>query len=148
LRPAQLFQADRVVPDLRHVTDAIAVALHRVDAVGYAPLAGRRHRSAGAGMRGAEYAIRGDVLALVVHGERADLVRRVGAWAIQTLHPVRIGLGRVDAGERSGLRRERRARMAILLADAPALAALARIEGLSRSLLHVAHGALLERRRS
>jgi hypothetical protein len=61
LGPTQLLQADRVVPDLRHVTDAIAVEIHDVDVIRLDLVPGRRDRSALAGVRSPEDAVRGDV---------------------------------------------------------------------------------------
>src|SRR5262245_45226793 len=74
LCPSNLFETVCVIPNLGHVADAIAVEGHHVDVIRLDLLPGGRHGAAGAGVRAPEDAVRGDVAAPFVDGERPDLV--------------------------------------------------------------------------
>lgn len=124
------------------MADLVALELHDVDVVGLDGLAGGGDGAALARVGRAEDAEAGDVPALLVDGERLDLVAGIRGERVAALHPVGVGLERPDLGERIGLRREGGAGRAVLLADVPALAGFAGVEELPGGFFHRGHGVI------
>src|SRR5205809_893317 len=77
--PAELLQGHAGIPDFCHVADPVAGKLHDVDIVGVNLLAGRRDRSALAGMGSEEDGERRHVLALIVTEKDLSSYRASGS---------------------------------------------------------------------
>src|SRR5256885_437861 len=75
-----------------------------------------------------ENAVRADVLALLVGGERFELVTSVRERRQHPFHPVRVLLQRPDFGQWLRLRGERGVRLTVLPATLPSFPCLARCE--------------------
>ena len=138
-RPAQLLHADAVIPDLRHVANAIPVELHHVDVVRFDSLSSRRNGAALTGVRAAKHAVGRHVVAVRIDGKGAQLIAAVGNGRKQPLHPLRVSFERLHVLQGSGLSAKRRIGMAILLADLPPLSCFARIEKARSRILDVTH---------
>src|ERR1043166_3302514 len=67
--PPELFEADRVVPDFRQMTDSIAVEIHNVDVIGLDAFAGRRDGTTCSRVSATEYPVGRHVLAPFIHPE-------------------------------------------------------------------------------
>src|SRR6266516_508139 len=111
--PAEFLQGPAGVPDFGHVADLAVRELHHVDVVAAGALAGGGHRAALAGVGAGEHGVGADVVALMVGGEGLDRVAPVRDEAEQPLHPLGVLLERTQAGERFGLGREARVRLAV-----------------------------------
>src|SRR5215471_17609005 len=105
--PAQLLHGPAGIPNLCHVLDLVAIEFHDVDVIRTLEVPARRRSGAPfAGVGAAENAPGGNVLALLVDGERAHFVFAIGKNGQQSLHPIRILLKRFNTHERFGLRRK------------------------------------------
>src|ERR1700735_2107319 len=138
--PPELLHGPSRMPDLRHMLDLLAVELHHVHIVRLHALAGRWAGAAWSGMSAGEDAVGTDVLPFVIGGERLHLVSSVGNRRQQPLHPFGILLQGPCVSERFGLRRERRTRVAVLLASLPSFPGFAGFEEFSGNFRNRCHG--------
>ena len=99
-------------------------------------LAGRRTGPALGGMRRRENRVGRHIVALGVDGPRLEIVACVRHESVQRLHPIGVGLKSRDVGQRLGLGRERRVRLAVRRTRLPTLSGFAGLKETSRGLFH------------
>ena len=96
LCPTKLREAEAVIPDLGHVTDAVSSKVHHIHVVSGDALPRPGHRAAFARVGAAEDGVRRHIPSILVHGERLQLVGSIRDWTEETLHPLGVTLQRID----------------------------------------------------
>src|SRR4030095_181400 len=92
LHPSKLLEADTVVPDLRHVTNLVAVELHHIHVVRLDALSGGWHWPTVTRMASPEHSVSGNVLSFVIDSERSNFIPPVRKRCEETFHPLRVSL--------------------------------------------------------
>jgi hypothetical protein len=137
--PAERFDREARVPDLRHVPDLVAVELHDVDVVRRHLFARWREGPPRAGVGAMKDGIGRDVAPILVSREGNEFVVAVRHEAQQASHPIAVLLQALHIDEWLGLRGKCCSRRAVGFASLPTLAGLTGDEELVRDFSDRCH---------
>ena len=125
LCPAEIFERQTSVPDLRHVRDLLTIELHDVHVIRAGLSASGRYGPTLAGMRPVKNPVDRHIVPRAVQRKRFHFVARVRQDADYALHPVCVLRESSCLQQRLSLCRECRIRRTIRSAHFPSLARLA-----------------------
>ena len=128
------------MPNLRHMSDLVAsVEFYDVDIIRRRALSRRRARATLSRMRGRKHRIGADCPAILISGERLDLISCIRHKSVQTLHPISVLFQSFHVEKRFGLRRESRVSGTVWAATLPAFSCLTRLKKCAGNLCDRCH---------